>query len=380
MLSCLDMYKISKTLCAARNRPDVPFGGVNMIFAGDFAQLPPVHGGENASLFSRKIGRYSTDSQSQQKALGKVLWHMVTTVVLLRKNMRQQGASVDDLRMQRALENMRYGTCDDADIHWIATRFLGSRYCHDRLSDDRFRNVSIITARNICKDSINDLGVERFAAESNQRLKHFFSDDSKSNGGKGGPKVPLNPLLQNIVWNQAPSMNDRKMPGRLSLCVGMPIMIRANSATELCMTKGQEGTVYGWTETTGTLGQPVLNTLFVKLIDPPTNVNLPGLPENVVPIVKTSATIKCDLPYQVNGHSNYTIIRSQVEVLPNFAMTDYASQGKSRHTNVVDLEYCKDHHGIYVALSRGRTSDGTLIVRKGDLRKLKKKCSGALRQ
>ena len=61
-------------------------------------------------------------------------------------------------------------------------------------------------------------------------------------------------------------------------------------------------------------------------------------------------------------------------------MTDYASQGKSRDTNVVDLEYCKDHHGIYVALSRGRTSDGTLIVRKGDLRKLKKKCSGALRQ
>ena len=33
--------------------------------------------------------------------------------------------------------------------------------------------------------------------------------------------------------------------GKLSLCLGMPVMIRNNDATELCITKGQEGFVAG---------------------------------------------------------------------------------------------------------------------------------------
>ncbi|KAF5358680.1 hypothetical protein D9758_007766 [Tetrapyrgos nigripes] len=50
MLSRKDMYKISAKLATALNLPHLPFGGMNMIFAGDFAQLPPAMGGENVSL------------------------------------------------------------------------------------------------------------------------------------------------------------------------------------------------------------------------------------------------------------------------------------------------------------------------------------------
>jgi hypothetical protein len=46
MLSCHDMYKISAQLCKVMNKPTIPFGGLNMLFAGDFAQLPPPIGGE----------------------------------------------------------------------------------------------------------------------------------------------------------------------------------------------------------------------------------------------------------------------------------------------------------------------------------------------
>ena len=41
MLSCCDMYKISERLPKINNNAESPFGGLNMIFAGDFAQLPP---------------------------------------------------------------------------------------------------------------------------------------------------------------------------------------------------------------------------------------------------------------------------------------------------------------------------------------------------
>jgi hypothetical protein len=51
MLSARDMYKISYQLSCVLNGYDKPFGGMNMVFAGDFAQLPPAMGGENISLY-----------------------------------------------------------------------------------------------------------------------------------------------------------------------------------------------------------------------------------------------------------------------------------------------------------------------------------------
>ena len=52
MLSCFDMYRISAQLCKVMNNPTCPFGGLNMLFAGDFAQLPPPLGGESVALYS----------------------------------------------------------------------------------------------------------------------------------------------------------------------------------------------------------------------------------------------------------------------------------------------------------------------------------------
>jgi hypothetical protein len=47
------MYKISAQLSKALGVFDIPFGGMNIVFAGDFAQLPPVGG---ASLYSSTVG------------------------------------------------------------------------------------------------------------------------------------------------------------------------------------------------------------------------------------------------------------------------------------------------------------------------------------
>ena len=56
MLSAHDMYKISYQLSCILNIYDKPFGGVNMVFADDFAQLPPAMDGENISLYGQFIG------------------------------------------------------------------------------------------------------------------------------------------------------------------------------------------------------------------------------------------------------------------------------------------------------------------------------------
>jgi len=52
ILTCHNMYKILVQLSKALNAFDLPFGDMNIIFARDFAQLPPVGG---LSLYSESI-------------------------------------------------------------------------------------------------------------------------------------------------------------------------------------------------------------------------------------------------------------------------------------------------------------------------------------
>jgi hypothetical protein len=388
MISCYELYKISAQLAKARNNMDVPFGGINMIFAGDFAQLMPVQG---QALYNGNVGTSvdaSMSERGQQSAIGKALWHQVTTVVILRKNMRQNTQSVEDANLRTALENMRYAACTADDIKFLRSRVAGRRPDQPKLADKRFRNVSIITALNSQKDRINELGSARFAADTGQTLTDFYSMDTlgvecdpiTGKKPRGRPKKTticktISPKLQNILWNLRHSASEH-VPGKLSLCIGMPVIIRNNDATELCITKGQEGHVVGWDEKLGPHGQRILETLFVKLDHPAKTIQIEGLPENVVPLVKNSRSIECLCPSDVT----LTISRSQVSVLPNFAMTDYASQGKTRPFNVVDLNSCRNHLSYYTALSRSATCEGTVIVQGFDPSKITCGASGYLRQ
>ncbi|KAJ7916609.1 hypothetical protein B0H13DRAFT_1609169 [Mycena leptocephala] len=154
------------------------------------------------------------------------------------------------------------------------------------------------------------------------------------------------------------------------------VMIKANEATELCITKGQEAVVVGWDSTIGPSGKRILDVLFVRLESPPREIQIPGLPLNVVPLGRTSNHVTCLL----RDDSLLSLTREQVMVLPNFAMTDYASQGKSRVKNVVHLNDSKNHHNYYVALSRGFTADGTCIIQGFDSKKITSGISGHLRQ
>ncbi|KAF9550778.1 hypothetical protein CPC08DRAFT_601496, partial [Agrocybe pediades] len=177
------------------------------------------------------------------------------------------------------------------------------------------------------------------------------------------------------MWNAPPSFSDH-IPGKLSLCVGLPVIIRHNYATELCMTKGQEGIVRGWDSYKGPHGKMCLETLYVKLLNPPQDINIPGLETNIVPVPKMGTPVTCQMP----DDSTIRVHRTQVVVLPNFAMTDYSSQGKTRPFNVVELGNCRTAQSFYTCLSRSSTAEGTVIVQGLTERKITKGISGYLRQ
>lgn len=182
--------------------------------------------------------------------------------------------------------------------------------------------------------------------------------------------------IQEILWNQSPCTNTKLVADKLSLCVGMPVMVHNNTATEMCITKGQEAIVHSWQALTSPSSKKILDALFVELQDPPMPIALDGLPLNIVLLTKTTVVTNCQLP----DDTSISVSRNQVEVLPNFAMTDYASQGKTRLYDVVDLTFSWTHQNYYTALSRGVSIAGTLILSSFLPSKIMGGASGALCQ
>ena len=63
--------------------------------------------------------------------------------------------------------------------------------------------------------------------------------------------------------------------------------------------KSQEAIIIGWNDFIRDHRQKVLETLFVKLINPTRNVELPGLLVHIVPMSRMGSTVKALLP---NNH------------------------------------------------------------------------------
>ena len=133
------------------------------------------------------------------------------------------------------------------------------------------------------------------------------------------------------------------------------MLLKNNEATELGVTNGAEAIVVDWDAFEFLPGRLCLKTLFVELIHPCEDVTLPGLPINVVPIPSMTKSIVCVF----NKNVSKKVSRRQVYVLPNFAMTDFASQGRSRPNNVVET---RRSLVVYVGTPAGKDAVYRLVI------------------
>ncbi|EIW52162.1 uncharacterized protein TRAVEDRAFT_135837 [Trametes versicolor FP-101664 SS1] len=307
--------------------------------------------------------------------------------------MRQRGMSENDLRFKKALENMRYCSCTKDDIDCLLSRICRPGIGTNLLKDARYRAVSMITARNSHRDAINSLRAKEFALTRGLALTSFVSvdtwgqtkDHASIRRAQREYDAIVDPVrtsdsigrgMQEILWNLPPTFSDHHA-GTLSLCKGMPVLLKYNEATELCATNGAEAVVVEWHSHTIPGNRQVLDVLFVELTSPPRQVQLPNLPPNVIPLTRTKKTVRCTLPID---DMQVSIGREQVMILPNFAMTDFASQGRTRVANIVHLKHCKNHQSIYTCLSRSSSLEGTVIFDMFDTSKIRGGASAALRR
>ena len=242
MVSAGLMSQISSRLQHAKGRSalaeDRPFGGINVIFLGDFGQLKPVRG---AALYAHKYNRQPTAQDASNKAAlaamkGIYIWrNLVKTVVVLRKNQRQR----DDHDYSALLDRIRRGQSANArharqayDFRTLQHRLLQNI---DTSDATRFADSPIIVGRKPIRDALNYRLLQLHADKLHATVHVYYAVDTIDN-------EPLDTLNRDMVWD-LPSSRTHDSLGRLPLFPGMRIMIQENIAFIHNVANGAIGTI-----------------------------------------------------------------------------------------------------------------------------------------
>ena len=95
MIGCQMLHKIHLALTIAKECSK-PFGGINIIFAGDFCQLPAVRETRLYTKFS-KWRHPGNESANLENVYGRLLWLSISNVIVLQTVERQRGAGANEL-------------------------------------------------------------------------------------------------------------------------------------------------------------------------------------------------------------------------------------------------------------------------------------------
>ena len=358
MIGCRQLAKISKRLTQAKHaNPNLPFGGVDIIFFGDFVQFPPI---KDSPLYCAWTDRVILSAKSNSEInleLGIHLWRQVNHIVLLDEQMR-----VTDLRYQELLNRLREGKCNDSDIALLNTRVLENTDDLTSMSGN-----PIICPGNKLVTTINTF----FATGHSEHRTVFLSTAADSIKNK---KVP--PNLVNLIKN-FPSTRTNGLPRELPLYVGMPVFLTDNVATELGLTNGTTGVVRSIHFRDGAVvnTEPGFHHLtempeyIIVELDGVTMTPLDGLLPNHVPIFPKKGSFGVKLK---GIEEKIKIKRFHFPLVPRFSCTSHKSQGQTLTKAIVDLvkpPENKNPIGInfsYVPLSRVRTLRDLTILRPFD--------------
>ena len=359
MIGCIHLNKISQCLTKAKHaNPDLPFGGVDIIFFGDFIQFPPIG---DYPLYSDWDDESVTAPRSKseiEKKLGQNLWRQVDRIVLLDEQMR-----VTDREYQDLLNRLREGICTDSDFEMLNRQVIG----HSVDEVTPIEGNPIIAPGNKLVMTINNT-----FATSHSQHKNVYVSTAKDSIKKRN----LPPNLINMIKDY-PSTRTNGLLRELPLYVGMPVFLTDNIATELGLTNGTTGVVksiqFESDEViTGESGFNYLNSIpdcVIVEMDDITMNPLEGLRPNHVPIFPKAGSFAVRIPGRKDA---ININRTHFPLVPRFACTAHKSQGQTLTKAIVDLVIPEDKRGVveinfaYVPLSRVRTLKDLTILRPFD--------------
>ncbi|KAE8250719.1 hypothetical protein A4X13_0g4456 [Tilletia indica] len=331
MTSCEVFGEIDQALRIATQRLDEPFGGINVIFAGDLCQLPPVGA---APLYTRSSRSSQASDVRTKVELGRISWLFITDVVEFTEQMRMK-----DEDMAAALSRLRLRKSIDDDASLFNTNVLHN---HSRRPSTKGRSdLVVLAATNKTIRALNERKAASQAGTDNTRLVISHAIDETTGPISAYTRAAL------LSYN---GRGDTKVGiGRLPLFVGMPVVYRGpNKSVPLGVTNGAFGVIVAWHLEEDSHGLSIPVGAIVKFQTDAT-WRLSGLEPGCLPIYPTSSSFT----FAVDGNADVVrrITRRQLPLQPGFAMTVHSAQGITCKSGVV-VDLRRGGFPAYVAASR----------------------------
>jgi hypothetical protein len=372
-----DIAYFSHAICYGKNlRSSQNMGGVNVIWCGDFAQLPP----PTAPALYEHPNPLSDKPSKQAKTLhgldliGYGIWDSVDTVVNLHKNHR-----VKDKRFQAFLHRLRFGACTQKDADWLNRRAL----CNVKLTPAlraELRHAKGITPRHTVRELLSNNYLLSLAAAKGVRPLVILARDTRKD-------KPITQQARNKFLALPASSVTQYLPGMLLFVPGARCTLKQNICTE----KGLFNTA------TGTMAHiklnrdepafdpnPALGPHFLKhmpvsltlMIDGATHEKPDGTPAQTE---EGPATLVLGTTSHAMDIKGIKLRRRQFPVIPGTWLTDYGCQGETfKHAFLLDLEPIPGRRtkelgtSAYVMISRATTIENVYLIRPVALQDLQR--------
>lgn len=300
-----DTFELVDGVCRfARDKMDIPFGGIKLMDIGDFLQLPPVIGREE-----RLKEQWCFETKSWEEAQFKIF--------NLTEIKRQS-----DRDLINGLNALRFGEYSK-EAQWLL------KECKDRVLE---HEAVVLMSKRKDVDGYNcfklDLLSDKLECHSCITKIHQEADD---------PRRVYAQLL------------DKGLEKEIVLKIGSRVMITANMQNGL--KNGMTGTYLGMVPNVNAMAGDFMNDAMRILLDNGKEVVLPRL----------RLSIKSNWRWNKDGEEAEDGYIMQFPIKLAFAITIHKSQGMSLDNVMVDTNGIFADGQLYVAASRAKTLEGLSI-------------------
>ena len=329
MFDLLDQIGRTTRKCNAKS-----FGGIQLIFTGDFFQLPPIpdHDDPTSSEFCFKHPRWGKTFKPEN-------------CIELKTFFRQTDPTYISI-----LQEVRRGTISPANIVHLQSRLTRGRVTEPK---NGVLPTKLFPVRSKV-ETINESSYEKLEGE--EKIYRFSVTTKATTRIDSGVALSSAELahceeltseqLSHEVDNLITSLFTEKV---VRLKIGTLVMCTANIEVDRGICNGSQGVVIGYGEATASI---LPDELMTKKSGP-----------SIVPIVKfANGVIMKVSPYQRQSEEFPCIVVSQVPLCLAWALTIHKIQGATLDMAEMDIGRSIFADGqSYVALSRVKTLDGLYL-------------------
>ena len=372
MISLKLLNNINQNLQLAKNN-HLEFGGIHILFVGDFLQLPVVSGLPLYTRMSNEINKFTElegNNSTNANNAGRNLWINITHSIVLTEQMRQS----NDKRFHLLLTNLRNGyinkTLLEEDYKLLKSRIIDHNIFDHNIIDQDLNETKIIVPFNSTREQLNLTYCKRI---SKKNSKFIYYNDSIDTLIKNDIDNSTTKRVKSLLENLEESHTSNLMK-RLPLIENAHYFITHNISTKYGIVNGTEIELINICNVENEVNEIQLNEnekqlnrmpkfLLVKIINSTSKIN--RFMNGLAYIEPKECIFSVNPLLSSTDTKSVTVKRIQFPMTPANSLTAYKAQGKTIKKLIIDLtsSYGKNSAYSYVALSRAKCLNDILILR-----------------